>query len=71
MATDASYRGRVTVPVLWDTETKRIVSNDDDDIMRMFETEFGEFASGRYDFYPEPFASGDRRTQRRDLCEDQ
>lgn len=54
MATDASYRGRVTVPVLWDTETERIVSNDDDDIMRMFETEFGAFASGDYDFYPEP-----------------
>jgi putative glutathione S-transferase len=54
VATDASYRGRVTVPVLWDTQTKRIVSNDDDDIMRMFETEFGAFASDRYDFYPEP-----------------
>ncbi|MBD5635222.1 MAG: glutathione S-transferase family protein, partial [Candidatus Eremiobacteraeota bacterium] len=52
-ATQAGYRGRVTVPVLWDTQTKRIVSNDDDDIMRMFETEFASFASGPYDFYPE------------------
>jgi putative glutathione S-transferase len=52
-ASDASYRGRVTVPVLWDTKTKRIVSNDDDDIMRMFELEFGAFARGSYDFYPE------------------
>ncbi|MDB5029236.1 MAG: yqjG, partial [Candidatus Eremiobacteraeota bacterium] len=26
-ATDPHYHGRVTVPVLWDTKTKRIVSN--------------------------------------------
>ena len=51
-ASDPAYRGRVTVPVLWDTVTKRIVSNDDDDIMRMFETEFGAFASGDDDLYP-------------------
>jgi len=53
-ATAPDYRGRVTVPVLWDTQTKRIVSNDDDDIMRMLETEFGAFANGDFDFYPEP-----------------
>jgi glutathionyl-hydroquinone reductase len=51
LATDASYRGRITVPVLWDTETKRIVSNSDDDIMRMFETEFEAFAKP-LDLYP-------------------
>jgi putative glutathione S-transferase len=54
VATDPNYRGRVTVPVLWDKETKRIVSNDDDDIMRMFETEFGAFATHAQDLYPEP-----------------
>ena len=43
-ATDPGYRGRVTVPVLWDTKTKRIVSNSDDDIMRMFEVEFKALA---------------------------
>src|ERR1700729_134094 len=51
-ATDPAYRGRVTVPVLWDTVTKRIVSNSDDDIMRMLETEFDAFASNDLDFYP-------------------
>ena len=51
-ATDASYRGRVTVPVLWDTQTKQIVSNSDDDIMRMFETEFNAFGNGDLDLYP-------------------
>jgi putative glutathione S-transferase len=51
-ATDPSYRGRVTVPVLWDTKTHRIVSNSDDDIMRMFETEFSSLAKGDLDLYP-------------------
>lgn len=52
-ATDPQYRGRVTVPVLWDTQTKRIVSNSDDDIMRMFETEFRTIGRGGADLYPE------------------
>jgi putative glutathione S-transferase len=52
LATDPSYRGRVTVPVLWDTKTKRIVSNSDDDIMRMFECEFNAFAANDLDLYP-------------------
>jgi putative glutathione S-transferase len=52
-ATDPHFRGRVTVPVLWDTVTRRIVSNSDDDIMRMFETEFGALARHRVDLYPE------------------
>ena len=52
-ATDAHYHGRVTVPVLWDTVTQRIVSNSDDDIMRMFETEFGAPAQRpELDLYP-------------------
>jgi putative glutathione S-transferase len=51
-ATDPGYTGRVTVPVLWDKETRTMVSNSDDDIMRMFETEFGSLASNELDFYP-------------------
>ncbi|MGZ3497234.1 MAG: glutathione S-transferase family protein [Vulcanimicrobiaceae bacterium] len=52
-ATDPSYRGRVTVPVLWDKQTKRIVSNSDDDILRMFEREFDAVAKyNDIDFYP-------------------
>jgi len=51
-ANDPYYRGRVTVPVLWDTATRRIVSNSDDDIMRMFETEFGAFAKSPADLAP-------------------
>jgi putative glutathione S-transferase len=52
-ATDSGYRGRVTVPVLWDKERKRIVSNNDDDIMRMLGSEFDAFAKNpQLDLYP-------------------
>jgi glutathionyl-hydroquinone reductase len=52
-ATDPAYHGRVTVPVLWDTVGKRIVSNSDDDLMRMFNQEFNRFTDSRLDLYPE------------------
>ncbi len=52
-ATDPGYRARVTVPVLWDSRERRIVSNSDDDIMRMFETEFDAVAGNpALDLYP-------------------
>lgn len=40
VATDPSYRGRVTVPVLWDKETSRVVNNSEDDICRMLNDAF-------------------------------
>lgn len=53
LASDSGYDGRVTVPVLWDKQRKRIVSNSDDDIMRMFETEFDAVADRpELDLYP-------------------
>ncbi len=57
-ATDPSYSGRVTVPVLWDTESKTIVSNSDDDVMRMFETTFWALATHPVDLYPEKYRAG-------------
>ena len=51
-ATNPGYRGRVTVPVLWDSVTKRIVSNSDDDLMRMFNGEFNRFTDSTLDLYP-------------------
>jgi glutathionyl-hydroquinone reductase len=56
LATDPTYTGRVTVPVLWDTKTGRIVSNNDDDIMRMLETEFDAFATSDIDLFPAALA---------------
>jgi putative glutathione S-transferase len=39
-ATDPNFDGRVTVPALWDKQTKRIVNNSEDDICRMFNDAF-------------------------------
>ncbi|MGH7660418.1 MAG: glutathione S-transferase family protein [Vulcanimicrobiaceae bacterium] len=51
--TDRAYRGRVTVPVLWDKVTSRIVSNSDDDILRMLETDFDGVAKRNdVDYFP-------------------
>jgi glutathionyl-hydroquinone reductase len=33
--TDAHFQGRITVPVLWDTHSGRIVNNESSDILRM------------------------------------
>ncbi len=55
-ATDPKYRERVTVPVLWDTETKRIVTNSDDDLMRMFNREYNRFTDSPIDLYPAALA---------------
>ena len=52
LATDPTYQGRVTVPVLWDKETKQIVSNSDDDLMRMFNSAFNAQTGNRLDLYP-------------------
>lgn len=52
-ATDPDYIGRVTVPVLWDRVTKRIVSNSDDDLMRTFNSEFNRFTESPLDLYPD------------------
>ncbi len=52
LATDPNYRSRVTVPVLWDLKTKKIISNADDDIMRMINQAFHQFTDSRIDLYP-------------------
>lgn len=51
-ATAPDFQGRVTVPVLWDTVTKRIVTNSDDDLMRIFNNEFNQFTDCTRDLYP-------------------
>lgn len=44
VATDTAFTGRVTVPVLWDRNTQRIVNNESADIVQMLAREFDEFA---------------------------
>ena len=46
------YTGRVTVPVLWDTQQQCIVSNESADIIRMFNNAFDELTGNTLDLYP-------------------
>jgi glutathionyl-hydroquinone reductase len=52
-ATDPNFDERVTVPVLWDKKTKKIVNNCEDDICRMFNDAFNAVAKNKQvDFFP-------------------
>jgi putative glutathione S-transferase len=52
-ATEPGYDGHISVPVLWDRETSRIVSNNFPDITIDLDTQFGAYSSGDHDLYPE------------------
>lgn len=52
LATEPNFKGRYTVPVLWDKERKRIVNNSEDDICRMFNDAFAGTAGGEADLFP-------------------
>lgn len=54
---DADYTGRVTVPVLWDTQQNTIVSNESADIIRMFNSAFDAVGARAGDYYPEALRS--------------
>ena len=49
---DPEYKGRFTVPTLYDKKTGRIVNNESSEIIRMFYTEFD-------DILPEEFRNVD------------
>ena len=49
---DRNYTGRVTVPVLWDKQTKTIVNNESLQIIKMFNSKFDPFTPAKVDFYP-------------------
>ncbi len=53
----ADYSGRVTVPVLWDKKTQRIVSNESAEIIRMFNSAFNALTGNERDFYPQSLRS--------------
>lgn len=56
-ATDLNFDGRVTVPVLWDKQDRRIVNNSEDDICRMFNDAFNEFGDSNVNLFPGDIAS--------------
>ena len=47
------FSGRVTVPVLWDRHTSRIVNNESSEIIRMFNSAFDGVGAAEGDFYPQ------------------
>ncbi|WP_431858340.1 glutathione S-transferase family protein [Azospirillum sp.] len=47
------YSGRVTVPVLWDKASGRIVNNESAEIIRILNREFDAFGDASRDFCPE------------------
>lgn len=49
----ADYTGRASVPVLWDTETGTIVSNESTDLVKMFDREFDAYGDSTVRLYPE------------------
>ena len=57
-ATEPGYDGHVSVPVLWDRETGKVVSNNFPDITIDLGTQFGAWASAAPDLYP-PSLRGD------------
>lgn len=50
---DPTYSGRVTVPILWDTEGNTIVSNESSEIIRMFISAFNAVTGNTDDYWPE------------------
>ncbi len=50
---DPTVTTRVTVPVLWDKATGKIVSNESSEIIRMFNSAFNHITGNDLDFYPE------------------
>ncbi|SIO32804.1 glutathione S-transferase family protein [Vannielia litorea] len=51
---DPEMSGRVTVPVLYDTQRDTIVSNESSEIIRMFNSAFDGITGNRDDYWPEP-----------------
>jgi putative glutathione S-transferase len=53
-ASEPSFDGRVSVPVLWDKQAGAIVNNESADILRMLSTVFAAVAAHPVELYPEP-----------------
>jgi putative glutathione S-transferase len=52
-ASDPGYEGRISVPVLWDTRTERIVNNESADVIVMLNEAFDAYARRpELDLYP-------------------
>jgi putative glutathione S-transferase len=54
---DPDYTGRVTVPVLWDTERETIVNNESREILRLLDTAFTDYQSHDVTLLPDDIAT--------------
>jgi putative glutathione S-transferase len=50
---DPGLSGRVTVPILWDSQRETIVSNESSEIIRMFNSAFDGLTGNTDDYWPE------------------
>ena len=50
---NSKYDMRVTVPVLWDKQTKQIVNNESSDIIIMLNSKFNQYTDSKLNLYPE------------------
>jgi glutathionyl-hydroquinone reductase len=51
-AAKPDYTGRVTVPVLWDKQSRTIVNNESAEIIRILNSAFNQWGDSGTDFYP-------------------
>src|SRR5687768_16996010 len=56
-AADPHFDGRVTVPVLWDKKSRRIVNNSEDDICHLFNSAFPAARNTGADLFPESIST--------------
>ena len=54
---DATYSGRVTVPLLWDKKTDSAVCNESTDIIRIFNSSFNHLTGNSNNYYPKELRS--------------
>lgn len=59
-ATRCDFVGRVTVPVLWDRDRRRIVNNSEDDICRMLNDAFRPLARHPVELFPKALDAAQR-----------
>lgn len=57
LTSDPDFRGRWTVPVLWDKTARRIVNNSEDDLCRMFDSVFASPSDDTPELFPPALAA--------------
>ncbi|SFR31839.1 putative glutathione S-transferase [Yoonia tamlensis] len=55
---DPAISGRVTVPILWDKQRETIVSNESEEIIRMFNSAFDAITGNSDDYWPRALRDG-------------